>query len=64
MACKNCNGTSCENCAAVMTENVSVDDEVADDEALEHIENLEEEEFDNDLEYFIPWISEEVVQGI
>jgi len=47
-----------------MTENVSVDDEVADDEALEHIENLEEEEFDNDLEYFIPWISEEVVQGI
>ena len=47
-----------------MTDNISDDDEVEDDEVLEHTENLADEEFDNDLEYFIPWISEEVVQGI
>ena len=63
-ACKHCHGTSCENAATVDSDTLNMSD--ADDNVLrvDHVESLPEEEVDDNLEYFIPWVNEEIVIDI
>jgi len=61
MACKNCHGSSCNNCPTVDDDSLWND---KDDDVFEYGDEMHEEEFDDELEYFIPWTSEEIVSDM
>jgi len=59
-ACKHCHGTSCENAATVDSDTLLMSDALP----VNPVESLSEEDTDDNLEYFMPWINEEIVVDI
>ncbi len=63
-ACKHCHGSSCENATAVDSESLLTSDADDDEDVFTHIEPLPEEDVDDNIEYYIPWINEEIIVHI